>query len=90
MAKIIGIIRTKFQAKDTGNTVEGQTIHVTESIASERGMGEAADHFFLSKAKLAALDFTPAPGQSVHVLYNKFGRVETLKLIDPDDGIVIP
>lgn len=90
MAKIIGIIRTKFQAKDTGTTVEGQTIHVTESIASERGVGEAADHFFLSKAKLAALGFTPAVGQEVEVFYNRYGKVTSLKLVDLDDETIIP
>lgn len=87
--KIIGVKNTSFTGSD-GTQVEGMTFYATEAIDAKWGRGEQAERFFLSKAKLAALDFTPAPGQSVYVLYNKFGRVETLKLIDPDDGIVIP
>lgn len=84
MPRIIGIINTKFKTKDTGTTIEGKTIHTTEPISPERGKGEETDHFFLSAAKLAALDFDPAPGQTVDVLYNRYGKVATMKLVDDD------
>lgn len=87
MANIIGVIKTSFTARD-GTLIEGDTVHITEPISAERGIGETGDHFFLSKAKLATLDFVPAPGQTVEVFYNRYGKVSTLKLVS-DDSIVI-
>lgn len=65
MPKIIGLVNMKFKAKDTDTMIEGKTIHTTEPISPERGIGEAGDHFFMSAAKLSALDFIPAVGQEV-------------------------
>lgn len=84
MPKIIGLVNMKFKAKDTDTMIEGKTIHTTEPISPERGIGEAGDHFFMSAAKLSALDFDPAPGQTVDVLYNRYGKVATMKLVDDD------
>lgn len=82
MAKIVGLFVTSFVPKDATAPVEGQTFHITEPIDRKRGEGVSTDHFFLSKAKLAALDFTPAVGQEVDVLYNRFGKVSTLRLLN--------
>lgn len=79
--KIIGIEDTSFTGKD-GSPVNGQTIHTTEPMNPKRGQGERTDHFFLSSAKLADVNFTPAVGQTVEVLYNRYGKVSTLKLVD--------
>ena len=87
MVRVIGVVYTNFTARD-GTTIEGQTLHTTEPISAERGIGESGDRFFLSKAKLSTLDFVPAPGQSVEVFYNRFGKVASLKLVS-DDSIVI-
>lgn len=82
MSKIIGISNTTFTPKDSTTPITGSTIYVTDPISPDRGTGESADHFFLSAAKLAALDFTPVAGMEVTVLYNKFGKVAALKLDD--------
>lgn len=87
MVRVIGVVYTNFTARD-GTTIEGQTLHTTEPISAERGIGESGDRFFLSKAKLSTLDFTPAPGQTVEVFYNRYGKVASLKLVS-DDSIVI-
>lgn len=87
MAKIIGIAKTEFTAKD-GTQIRGLTIHTTEPMDPKKGQGEVTDHFFLSAAKLAALDFTPAVGQEVDVLYNRFGKVSTLRLVEDPGPIV--
>lgn len=84
MPKIIGLVNMKFKAKDTDTMIEGKTIHTTEPISPERGIGEAGDHFFMSAAKLSALDFIPAVGQEVEVLYNRYGRVASLKLVQDE------
>lgn len=82
MPKIIGTISTSFTPKDNTTPITGTTIFVTEPIPPDRGKGESADHFFLSTAKLASLDFTPAVGMEVEILFNRFGKVATLKLED--------
>lgn len=81
MSKIVGIMETSFEAKD-GAKVEGATIHTLEPIDPKRGVGEAVERFFISKAKLTALDFKPEVGQAIEVLYNRYGKVERLRLID--------
>ena len=66
MSKIIGTANSSFKGND-GTQITGTTVYTTEPIDPKRGQGESADHFFLSAAKLAALDFTPAVGQDVTV-----------------------
>lgn len=82
MATIVGISRTAFTGQD-GTPVEGKTFFVTEAIDPKRGEGVSAERFFLSRAKLAALDFSPALGMEVEILYNRFGKVASLSLVDP-------
>ena len=84
--KIIGVVETSFKPKD-GDTIKGMTIYATEAIDPKRGRGESAERFFLSEAKLSTLDFTPAVGQEVEVLYNRFGKVATMKLKSGSDDI---
>ncbi|MEA4895244.1 MAG: hypothetical protein VB064_08270 [Oscillospiraceae bacterium] len=79
---IIGIQPTAFDTKD-GTHIRGSSIYVTAALDPKRGgQGQSSDKFFLTDAKLAALDFTPAPGQVVAVLYNRFGKVQELRLLD--------
>lgn len=80
MSKIVGIVQTSFQPKDSANIIEGVTVHVTDPISRERGEGVATDHFFLTADKLKSLSFTPAVGQEIEVLYTKWGKVGTLRL----------
>lgn len=81
MAKIIGIANTSFTPKDNNTPIEGATYHTIEPIEPKNGVGFKGDKFFLTRAKLSALDFTPAVGQEVEVLYNKFGKVAMLRLL---------
>lgn len=82
MPKIIGISNTSFTPKDSTTPIEGTTFYTTEPIDSKNGAGSKGDKFFLTRAKLSALDFTPAIGQEVEVLYNKFGKVATIRLLN--------
>lgn len=83
MSKIIGIGPTKtFTTKDgTGTVITGRTFFVTDPI-EHGGQGESANHFFLTEAKYAGLGFAPSVNTDVEVLYNKFGKVQTLRQID--------
>lgn len=86
--KIIGIANAHFTPKDSDTPITGKTIYTTEPMDPKRGQGETADHFFMTSARLATLDFTPAVGQTVEVFYSKFGKVTNLRLLD-DDNVVI-
>lgn len=88
MTTVRGLEPKSFKGDD-GNQIEGATIHISETIDPSRGVGERVDHFFLSKAKLAALDFEPAPGQTVEIFYNRFGKVATMKLVDDTSAILV-
>ena len=87
MEEIMGIENTSFKGSN-GELVEGKTFHTKSKIDLKRGQGERAERFFMSKAKLDALDFTPAPGQIVEIFYNRFGKVSTLKLASDDNTII--
>lgn len=82
--KIAGMQDTAFTTKD-GQTMEGKTIYTEKSFPPGRGMGYQTDRFFLSSAKLAALDFKPTVGQTIEVYYNRFGKVQTIRLVDTID-----
>ena len=81
MSNIVGIESIEFKTKD-GETITGSRIHMTEDIPAGRGMGKTVDSFFLSTARLAQLDFMPAVGQNIEVLYSKFGKLKTVRLVD--------
>lgn len=83
MSRIVGVVNTSFETKDK-TKIEGATIHTLEAIDPKRGTGEAGDRFFLSRAKLATLDFKPSVGQEIQTLYNKYGRITTLRLLDEE------
>ena len=86
--KIVGISKPfSFTPKDGKTEISGSTIYTTEPMDPKRGQGEVTDHFFLSTAKLEALDFTPAVGQTVEPLYSRFGKVASLRLLS-DDGAI--
>lgn len=84
MAKIVGIANSSFMPKDGGRKVEGKTVYITDPIDQKKGEGISTDRFFLSAAKLQSLPFQPAVGMEVEVLYNKWGKVATLRLLDTD------
>ncbi len=79
--EVVGVENTSFTGKD-GTPISGKTILGLEQIAPDRGIGRRAVRLFLSAAKLASLDFAPAPGQRVAVLYNRYGKPQVLRLQD--------
>lgn len=86
--EIIGMESVNFTGKD-GALVQGANIYAATQVAPDRGIGRSAQKFFLSEAKLNALTFKPQPGQVVHVLYNKYGKPQTLTLISDVEDVVI-
>ena len=86
MFKIVGIGKTSFLPKDSDTPIEGLNFHVVEPFPEGKGEGVSTDHFFLSKAKVSSLDFQPALGQEVEILYNRYGKVGALRLLTDNDG----
>lgn len=82
--KIVGMQDTAFKTKD-GQMMEGKTVYTEQSFPPGRGAGYRTDKFFLSAAKLEALDFKPTVGQTIEVYYNRFGKVQTIRLVDVID-----
>jgi len=86
--KIVGKRPSGFTTNDGAN-IEGVTLYLTEEMHTPGAEGCSVERVFLSKQKLASLDFEVSVGQEVNVLYNKFGKVATLTLIDPVDDIIV-
>ena len=85
MSKLIGCEHKNFTTQK-GDTIEGVSIYITDKIPPQRGEGCTADRIFLSKNKLADLPFVPAVGMEIEVLYNKYGKVSTIRLISDADS----
>lgn len=81
MAKIVGKMVSSFKGSD-GTQVEGIRFFITEKMDPRRGEGVTAERVFLSNKKLALLDFTPEVGNEVQVFYNRFGKVDSMRLVD--------
>lgn len=81
MAKIIGLQHMDFDTKE-GTHIDGTTLFVTNPIDPRRGTGDEAEKIFISSAKLKELSFSPSVGDNIEVLYNRYGKVRTLNLID--------
>ncbi len=79
--RISGIKKVDFVGKD-GTQVSGKTIFLAIKIAPERGSGEEFERIFLSRSKLERLNFEPELNQVVKVSYNRFGKVDSLELLD--------
>lgn len=78
--KIIGYRNSSFNAAD-GSHIEGVNFYCTYPI-SRHGFGEAVYKFFLSNNKISRLDFEPEVGMEIDAIYNRFGKVESISLID--------
>lgn len=72
--KVIGIIPTKFTAKDTGEVITGVNIHGTYP-ASCGGGNLGTDKFYLSDRKLAALCPDLKIGDEIEPIRNREGKV---------------
>lgn len=78
--EIVGTRNVSFKGKD-GSPVEGTKLYLTGPMEPDRGVGLETEEIFLSTAKKANLSFALEVGIEVEVVYNKYGKVETLKLL---------
>ena len=82
--KIIGNRKTDFSTKN-GEVIKGYNVYVVDNIDPRHGQGQFAEHFYLSERKLAMMN-TPDPfvllGREVRIYYNRYGKVETIDVLD--------
>ena len=64
-------------AKDTGELIEGVTVFC--SFENEKITGSGVEKLSISKKKLG--DFKLAVGQQIETLYNKYGKVESIRAV---------
>lgn len=72
--EIVGIENVDYESKKTGKRVEGFRLHV--QFEKENCQGYATDVVFIAKDVLE--NFTV--GDEVELLYNKYGRVASLRI----------
>lgn len=76
--EIVGVKKTSFTAKDTGDVISGYNIYCLYDV---RGVeGRACERLFVTSAKLG--QYVPAVGDVVEVVYNRFGKVASVTLVD--------
>ncbi len=73
--EIIGIRPSSFKAQD-GTEVQGSNIYVTYPL--EQGTGYGSERIYMTQAKLSKMDYKPAVGDEVEVIYNRFGKCERI------------
>ena len=78
--KVIGYSEHSFTAKDTGALIEGMYIFVT--FENSRTTGSACDRFFVSRKRLDECDYSPCLGDNIELLYNRYGKITGIRLID--------
>lgn len=71
--KIVGTRETSFTAAD-GKQINGTSFYYI--MQDENVTGLAAGRVFISSDKLSMLACQPAVGQSVQVVYNRYGKVD--------------
>lgn len=75
--KVIGFRYVDFTGQD-GRPVRGMSLYLSQQI-SKNGSGEAAEKVFLSERLLNVLSVTPALGDEVEPVYNRFGKVVDIR-----------
>lgn len=77
--KIVGYQRADFTAKD-GTEVKGCSVYTEQVLSGKDVLGVKTDRFFLSdkKMKTMGLDLPSLVGKEVHILYNRFGKPESI------------
>lgn len=75
--KIQGLKPYSMTAKDTGELLEGVTLHCT--FEDKHIFGNGVEKFSISKQKLDGIDLEP--GMEVEPLYNKYGKVSSIRVV---------
>ncbi len=78
--KVVGIKHSPFTTKD-GKDIDGYNIYATSPIPKDRGDGFTCDRLYLSADKLSRCGYKPKLGDEISVMYNRFGKPETIEAV---------
>lgn len=78
--KVIGYKRSDFVTKD-GVSVTGLNIYMTYPATGTDAEGVVAERVYVSDAKLAKSGYKPRIGDEVNIMYNRFGKPETISKV---------
>ena len=77
--EVVGFRSYSMTAKETGELLEGVTVFCTAK--DEKVTGMAMEKFSLSHEKLRKCNWTPMVGDQIELVYNKYGKVESISQI---------
>lgn len=75
---VVGIRRVDYTSKKTGNRVLGVNLYC--NYEDDHTEGFACDSIFFSDDRLQKLGWTPQVSDMFWPVYNKYGRIEDVKL----------
>ena len=83
MAKVNGIMRNNFRVRGSDTEITGVNIYLSTPIDPAKGKGIATEKIYLSDRKISDnhLDLDNLLGKNVRVLYNRYGKVETIEIL---------
>ena len=77
---VIGYRRSEFDTKD-GKHISGVNIYCTYPIKSDQGEGEGVERYYFTDEKLARSGYSPTIGDEITVLWNQYGKPESIDLV---------
>ena len=75
--EIVGLRHSKWTPKDGNREISGYSLHLTEDREDVNGL--AVERAFVQDSKLG--DYVPALGDVVNLIYNRFGKVDGIRLV---------
>lgn len=75
---VAGIQYINFKGKDS-EMVRGKKFFLSKAIDPKQGEGVEFVGAFFSDSRLASMAYKPAVGDTVEVLYNRYGKVYLLR-----------
>lgn len=75
--QVVGFKASSFKAPDTGAQISGYNLFLEE--ARDGVTGVAVERAFLSDRKLHG--YVPRVGDQLDLIYNRFGKVESLRIV---------
>lgn len=82
--KVIGAERSCFRPRGAEDEIKGYNLYLATPIHGDRGAGSRVERLYLSdsKAESWGIDALDLVGHSVQALYNRWGKLASLAVID--------
>lgn len=81
--KIVGYRRNDFTTND-GKQITGCNVYIATEIDPRNGSGMSVERTYLSDSKLAreGIDLSAILNHEIKVYYNRYGRVDSIVVVD--------